>query len=148
MSSGCIAGDRHAPADRQPLRRGKADAKAGEAARPAIDQDRAGPAAGEQLGDHRHQPLGMAAADELVALVDQGSPSTSAAEQAAVAVSTMRIICRSSFPRKSHRLDRLDLGHIMFEQALDPVLERHRRGRAARAGALVTPTGLEPVFSP
>src|SRR3546814_9717156 len=34
------------------------------------------------------------------------------------------------------RFDGFDLGHIMFEQALDPLLERHRRRGAARAGAV------------
>ena len=56
-----------APADRQAMRGGDRDPDAGEAAGADADQDPVGAAAVEQLGDHRHQPLGMAAADQLVA---------------------------------------------------------------------------------
>ena len=107
-----------------------------------------GAAAAEQLGDHRHQPLGMAAADHLVALVDAARRPRRTARRSRlrVDVSITRIMgdrcalstrhaARAS-QRGSDGLDRLDLGHIMFEQALDAVLERHRRGGAAGAGAL------------
>ena len=33
---------------------------------PTADQDRGRPRVADQLGEHRHQPLGMAAADPLV----------------------------------------------------------------------------------
>src|SRR6188508_1252745 len=65
------AGERDPPADRQAMGSGKTDADAGEAARSAIDEDRGGTPAGDQVGDHWHQPLGMTAADQLVALADQ-----------------------------------------------------------------------------
>src|SRR3546814_11663870 len=52
-------------------------------------------------------------------------------------------LCRSRRRALDHqqhewldRFDGFDLGHIMFEQALDPLLERHRRRGAARAGAV------------
>ncbi len=56
--------------ERQPARRGDADPHAGEAAGPDIDQDARRPPAARQFGDHRHQPLGMAAADLLIARLD------------------------------------------------------------------------------
>ena len=72
----------------EPARGGEPDAHAGEAARAAIDQDVRGAAPVRQRGDHRHQPLGMAATDDSHA--PRRSPrraSISATEQAAVAVS-------------------------------------------------------------
>src|SRR6478672_3048395 len=68
------------------------------------------------------------------------SAPSRATEQAAVALSITRSMGpprRCAAPGKgSDGLDRNHLGHIMFEQALDPVLQRHRRGRAALAGAV------------
>ena len=51
------------------VREGKADANPRKSARTAIGQERVRPARANQLGDHRRQPLGMAAPDDLVPLV-------------------------------------------------------------------------------
>ena len=62
------------PADRQAVRSGDGDTQAGEAAGADADEDMRrdrAPSLGEQLVDHRHQPLGMAAADQLVTSADQ-----------------------------------------------------------------------------
>ena len=81
------------PADRHAMRGGDADAQAGEAAGADADQDSAGDMAVEHLLDHRHQPLGMAAADHFVARRDDqlAVGANSAAVQAAVDVSSARI---------------------------------------------------------
>ncbi len=55
------------------MSRGDPDAKAGEAARADADQDSRRDMAVEHFLDHRHQPLGMAAADQLVARRDDRS---------------------------------------------------------------------------
>ena len=87
------AGELRAPADREAVRRRDRDADSGEAPGPDADQDVGGPAAVEQFGDHRHQPFGMAAADQLVALATHvPAPSNKAAVQAALDVSKARSI--------------------------------------------------------
>ena len=58
------------PAQCEPARGGDAHADAGETARAAIDQDARSPAAFGELGDHGHQPFGMAAADYLMPRAD------------------------------------------------------------------------------
>ena len=106
-----------------------------------------GAAAVEQLVDHRHQPLGVAAADDLVARARcTARRRRTGGGAGAVDVSIARIIGLDSGPQAaarqatacvaSDRFDRLDLGHIVADQALDPALQRDRRRRAARAGAL------------
>ncbi|KAK0339639.1 hypothetical protein LTR94_033721, partial [Friedmanniomyces endolithicus] len=56
-----------------PARRRQPDAHAGKAARTAIDQDRIGASLIGQGGDHRHQPFGMAAPDDLMTGVDHAA---------------------------------------------------------------------------
>ena len=110
----------------------------------------------EHLGDHRHQPFGMAAADLLVALGDdrrrRGVEQRGGAgrgrrverqdhRRSPMAVDVMRHRRRPRGKRKAaeavlDRFDGLDFGDIMLDQAFDPALQRHRRRRAAGAGAL------------
>ena len=62
-----------APADREAMRGCDRDPDSGEAAGPDTNQDSRRRATGQQLGDHRHQPLGMAAADQLVGMTQASS---------------------------------------------------------------------------
>src|SRR5438270_10180977 len=72
------------------------------------------------------------------------SSSNRATVQAALDVSKARIMggmmdtCSSTPqpPRQLDCLDGFDFRHVMPNQALDPALQSHRRGRAARAGAV------------
>ena len=93
------------PADCQAVRRGNSDADAGEASRPDPDQDAFRLAALEQLIEHGHQPLRMAAADHLVA---PGDALARPVEQGCGAGRTRRV------ERQDHGMD-----------------SGHRRARAA-----------------
>jgi hypothetical protein len=100
QSEGGIAVQRHAPADRKPVCGGEPDANPGEAARPAIDQQLARPRPPSSsliMGTNRsawprpttswHSPI-------------TSSPSISAAEQAAVALSITSSIAAFPFPHR------------------------------------------------
>ena len=64
------AGKLGIPADRKSVRCSDGDADPGKAARPNADQNARCGTAVHQLGDHRDQALGMAAADEFIGLGD------------------------------------------------------------------------------
>ena len=77
------------------MRRGDPDADSGEAAGADADQDRCGLSALDQLREHRHQPLGMAAADPLVGAREAVPAAVEqAAVQASLDVSNARIMGR------------------------------------------------------
>ena len=139
----------HLPADRQALGGGDADPDAGEAAGADTDEDRSArrPSSSSAIiGTSRSAWPRPISSSRCAMQVPE--PSSRAAVQAAVDVSSTRIMSCSVNPAMGHRraqrqangrsdrLDRLDLGHIMPDQALDAVLQGHRRGRAARAGAV------------
>lgn len=67
------SGDIRAPADRKPVSCGNPDADSGEAAGTDTNQDAVGLPPVEKLVEHRHQPLTMAAPDQLVALSQTSS---------------------------------------------------------------------------
>src|SRR5918995_989436 len=73
------------PGDRQPLRGGYTDANPGEASWAYSDEDFVRPTTSEQLVEHRHQPLAVPAADQLVTMRKAG----------AVAVEQRGAACRS-----------------------------------------------------
>ena len=62
-----------APADRESVRGGDPDADPGEAARTEADEDASRRASVEQLGEHRHEPFAVAAADLLVSVREAGA---------------------------------------------------------------------------
>ena len=70
------------------MRRRDADPDPGEAARADADEDAACPASVEQLGEHRHEALAVAAADLLVGARDA---QAGAVEHGGGARSTRRI---------------------------------------------------------
>ena len=66
-----ITQHRHAPGKAQRARGGKADAHAGKATGAERDKNAIRAALARQFGNHRHQPLGMAAPNDLAPAIDQ-----------------------------------------------------------------------------
>src|SRR6185503_19806333 len=131
------------PADREAMSCRDRDANSGEASRANANEDAIRAPAIEEFSDHRHQPLRMAASDQLVALRD----ADVAVEQSGGAGGTRRVerekhdgivdTCgRNPQVPELNRLYGFHFGDVVADEAFDAALQCYGRGRAARAGAM------------